>query len=120
MAYKVKNKKRSFTDRELEIFRQKTKGKPTAKQITREGTRVALRIPQRVHKKGQIVEYKDNVGIVDKVTKKGIYVREFKRGKDNIAKPSKSTTFISDKKIQKGEVYPAFSLPILTPYIFKL
>lgn len=98
-------------------LKKRTKGKPTFKEISREGSRVALDVPKRVHKKGNVVQYKGGLAHITKSTKKGIYVMPYKS--NGILEPqSKKPIFISNKKIDKGEVQPFFTkAPLLTPFI---
>lgn len=111
MVYRIKRP--SAVERELKVFREKTKGKPTFKEVAREGTRIVAGVPQKTHKKGQLVEYKGKVSRVDKVTKKGVYIIPYKdKDKDGLIEPEKKKVFISDKEIQEGKIYPVYAFTL--------
>jgi hypothetical protein len=105
MAYKIKQKK-DYSERDIEVLREKYKGHlPPISQIYRASARRRLHIQERLHIKGTFIEYKDKVGRIEKVTDKGIYVKLLRKS-DGIAYPEKRLTFISQKKIDEGKVYP--------------
>lgn len=119
MAYKLKSKKSAkisshyFEEQELAGLRKKyPKGIPLS-EASRFGMRQVSGVTERVHRKGNFVEYKNGLARIDKVEKKGIWVTPFHT--NGIATPSKKKVFISEEKIEKGKVYPAFTnLPIMS------
>lgn len=120
MPYKIKKRKKRptpeyFKQREIEYLRKKYKGKvPPLSVSARTGTRSVAGIHENIYKKGKIVEYKNNFAQVEKVTKQGIHIRTFKRGKDGFYTPTKKVKFLSVKEVGKGKVYPFFtSFPLV-------
>lgn len=121
MAYKVKHKhqrisKDYWEKRELETFRQKKK--KSFGDFAREGTRKTFNIFKTVHKKGQLIEYKERIGKVKKVSRKGIYVELLSKPTDKSLAGKPEMVFISQKEIEKGKVYPAYltSMPPFFAY----
>lgn len=112
MTYKIKRK--TPMERELKVFREKTKGKPTFTELAREGSRVIAKVPQKTHKKGEVVEYKEGLAKITRVTNKGIYVKELKDTdkSDPFPELQKKEIFISDKEIQEGKVYPLYEFTL--------
>jgi hypothetical protein len=116
MTYQISHKRQKeipasyFADKETERLRKKYHGKiPPFLEITREGMRRTSGVIERVHKKGAIVEYKDGIAQVKKVTKRGLWIEPYRKPRDNsIAYPSGKVIFISEKRVEKGEVYPFF------------
>jgi transcription elongation factor len=105
MAYRFP-KKKDYSERDIYVLRKKYKGHlPSAQDIYRTSARRRLHIQERLHIKGTFIEYKDKVGRIEKVTDKGIHVRLLTKS-DGIAYPEKRLTFISQKKIDEGKVYP--------------
>lgn len=122
MAYKIKHKPKEipasyWTQEEEEIIRKKYKGKiPPFKVFSREGTRIVLGIPKRLHKKGELVYYKDEIARVHSVSKKGIYLQKFSKA-DGLAVPTNKLIFVPEKDLYAGKVYPAFTnLPFWTNF----
>lgn len=116
MIYQISHKRQKpiptsyFADKETERLRIKNKGKlPPFLDITREGMRRTSGAIERVHKKGAIVEYKEGIAQVKKVTKKGLWIEPYhKPSGKSIAYPSGKVIFISEKRVERGEVYPFF------------
>jgi len=106
MTYKIK---RGSTEQEEKFLLKRTKGHPSFEQIERMEFRRFAHINQKVHTKGELVRYKEQLGKVKKVSRKGIYIQEIKEG--DIAEPDKKLTFISEKEIEAGKVYPSFFPP---------
>ena len=113
MTYKIKKKSQKipegyFEKKELERFRKKYKGKfPPFFEITRIATRRTARISPKVHKKGAMVEYRDGIARVKKVTKKGLYLQPYETEKDKILSPKGKIVFIPEKRVDR-EVYPFY------------
>ena len=79
---------------------------PPLLKVSRTATRNVLGIPQRVHKKGAVVQYKGSVARVLKVEKRGIWLEPFKKPTENsIAYPSGKKVFVTEKEIEAGKVY---------------
>ncbi|MFX0133360.1 MAG: hypothetical protein ACFFDN_06940 [Candidatus Hodarchaeota archaeon] len=118
MPYPVKNKKRGFKyspygSKEEQLLLKKYKGKvPPFKEISRTESRKILRVPEKLHKKGELVQYEEGkVGVITKVTKKGIYVNQIQS--NGIAKIKKKPTFISEEELREGEAYPYYVLTLV-------
>ena len=77
-------------------------------QAGRIGERKYWGVSKRVHKKGEIVEYKEGLAKVKKVTKKGVYVQTFKKP-NGVIELSKKIEFVPESKIEKGKIYPLYS-----------
>jgi len=113
MVYKVrKRNKTNFAEIESRNFLiEHKKKKLKFAEISREGSRQALSVPELTHKKGTAVLYKEKLHIVDKSTKKGVYLQPFSKNKEALENdkiPKK--IFIEEKKYEK-EVEPVF-LPV--------
>jgi hypothetical protein len=96
MVYKYKTKKyreEYYKQREIKEF---LKRKPKYVEYVGEGERIALRYPKRIHRKGQVVEYKGKLGKVKKVTSRGVYYEEYQKDKTGIISHSK-VKFIKNK-----------------------
>lgn len=87
-------------------YKQPKKKIPLFFQVGRIGERKIYQVEERLHKKGEMIEYDDKIGKVKKVTKKGIYVQEFKS--NGIIEPANKTTFISERKMEEGKAYPFY------------
>lgn len=115
MTYKIKKKRGGtpkpeyFREREIKDLAKETKGKPTYKQISRASFRRALGIHKRIYKKGLLVEYQGNPAQVKKVTKQGITIQTFKKGKEGFPEETKKEKFVSVNEIEQGKVYPYFT-----------
>lgn len=76
----------------------------------RTGTRITAGIQDRIYRKGAVVQYKGDLAKVEKVTKQGIHIRTYKRGKDDFPSvKAKKTKFLSVEDVEKGKVYPYFT-----------
>ena len=111
MTFKVKRSKKLpasyWEERELKTLREKYKHKfPPFPVITRAGTRHIAKIDKSIHRKGNVVDYKNKVVRINKVSRKGIWVTPLKKS-NGIAEPTKKSIFIPEKKVRK-EVYPIF------------
>lgn len=104
MVYKIKR----GNEQEEKFLMKRTKGHPSFEQIERMEFRRFAHINQKVHTIGELVRYKEQLGKVKKVSRKGIYIQEIE---GDIAEPSKKLTFISEKEIEAGKVYPSFFPP---------
>ena len=102
MAYKIK---RGSTEQEEKYLLKRTKNSPSFEQIERLQNRRFFHINKTLHTKGEFVKYNDKIGRIKKVSNKGIYIQEIKEGE--IAEPIKKLTFISEKEIESGKVYPS-------------
>lgn len=119
MAYKQKVKHRKeipnsyWKEEEIARIRKKYKGKvPPFSVISKEGTRMVLGIPKRIHEKGELVYYKNEVARVHSVSKKGIFLQKFSKA-EGLAIPTKKLMFVSEKDLDEGKVYPVFTnIPI--------
>jgi len=80
--------------------------KPSAYQIAREGERIAFNTPKEIHKIGEWINYKGRIARVERVTKKGTYIRKF-RLEEGFQIPEKKQTFIAEGKYEK-EATPMF------------
>ena len=119
MVYKLK-KPRDFNEEETARLRRKHHGHPSMYELVKVGADEGLNEPRIVHQKNSIVEYKGELAIVEKVNKKGIYIKRLKIDKkDDFAVPSKKNIFISDSRVD-NEIRPAFypnlSLGTFAPY----
>jgi hypothetical protein len=113
MAFKIKAKPKRRKIPKPEYFKEREVrdlGKHASFQaMARVGTRRSLGVPERIYKEGNVVEYKGNLAVVEKVSKKGIHIRVYKRDKDGFASAkSKKTKFLSVKDVEKGKTYPYF------------
>ena len=110
MPYKIKKQKSKnpYADLEEKRLSQKYKGKriPYAQEEKVMDKRL-FNIEKRIRQKDEVVEYKGNLAVVKKVTKNGIYIQEFKKGKDELSYPSQRLTFVTNKKAEK--MYPAMT-----------
>lgn len=110
MAYKIKRTRfpRGYwREEELKHFREKYKGKHIPfKEITKEGTKYMAGTEEQVHKKGNVVYYKEGIVKVRKVTKRGLWVEPFKKPTEkSIGYPSGKLIFIPEKEVEK-HIYP--------------
>lgn len=117
MVYKIKNKKREFEyspygekeERKLLKKYSKNKSLPPFKEISRVETRKVLRVPETIRRESQLVNYKKGkLGVVTKVTNRGVYVNEIDKT-DGFAKIKEKSDFISNKKIEQGKIYPRYT-----------
>lgn len=128
MAYqtKLKHKKQKipkgyFEERELRETREKYKGKlPPITEISRLGTRRTFQIQKQVHRKGEVVYYKDKIGVVKEVSKQGLHIQLYKQNKKTeFIEPVKKIKFVKEKNVEH-QVYPAFleNVPLgtIAPY----
>jgi hypothetical protein len=120
MAYKIKNFKKIpknyFEERELANVRKKYKGKvPPFRVLAREGTREAFAIQESVHTKGEFVQYRGELGRVEKVEKTGIWLNLFKKDNKGIINNARTErVFVKEKDVEAGKVYPYYSkLPMI-------
>ena len=116
MTYKLKHPRKKLTPeywekREVSGLRKKYHGKlPPVLQITRTAIRRVTDVPERIHTKGKFVQYKDKLGRIKKVTRQGVWIEIFTKPNDkSITFPTKKVVFVSEKKLEKGEVYPFFT-----------
>jgi hypothetical protein len=111
MAYKIKRKSEHYwNDREIARLKQKYKkrGIPPFFELSRVGTRRASGISEATHTKGSIVQYKEHIAKVHKVTDRGLWVEPFKNY-HGLAEPSGKVIFIPEKKVEH-EVYPFYNV----------
>lgn len=113
MTYKIKHSKKLpkgyWEERELREFRKKNKKKLPFTEVTREGSRTALKVPSRVHVKGRMVQYKEGLAQVKKVSRKGIWIEVWNKPTDkSIASPSGKIIFVPEKRVEH-EIYPVGS-----------
>jgi len=113
MAFKIKSKikrrkipkPKYFEEREIRDLKKNASFQDKA----RVGTRITAGIHERIYKEGNVVEYKGNLAVVEKVSKQGIHIRVYKRGKDDFPSiKAKNTKFLTTKDVEKGKVYPHF------------
>lgn len=72
-----------------------------------------------MHKKGNVVQYNDGLAYITKDTKKGVYLMPYKSDDGFLEPQSKKPIFISNEKIDKGEIQPFFTkAPMFTPFLF--
>jgi hypothetical protein len=110
MKFPIKRKKTNYSEREeAEMFRE-YHGKPPFREYPRTSARRTFKIAERLHTKGEFVDYHGEPHVITKVTKKGIYVSEFTKREDDLTALKHKGEFISEKRIRKGEVYPHTSL----------
>ena len=116
MAYKIKHKHQRVTQKYF--LEHEIKPRMAFKEITKVGTRRTFHISESVHKKGQLVEYKDRIGKVKKVSRRGIYVELLSKPTDESLAGKPEMVFITQKEIEKGKVYPAYltSMPPFFAY----
>lgn len=78
MAYKIKRKEPDYAELELKHFvAEHHRKKPKFLEITREGTRQAVFVPEISHRKGVLVYYQNKLHAVTKVTPQGIWLQPF-------------------------------------------
>lgn len=112
MAFPIKRKK-TWSEKEISSMFKEYHGKPPFKEYSRTGARTTFKIPEQLHTKGTLVEYKNDFYVITKITKKGIYVNKFTKRTDDLTKLSKKKEFISEEKIRKGKVYPYYAFTLL-------
>jgi hypothetical protein len=108
MSYKISKSKKNlnyYSDLEIEELRKKYKGHTPFFESERVGTRMILKMPERVRRKNQVVSYKENLAVVRKVTRNGIYIEEFKTDKSGLSYPSGKIKFISNENAEHN-LYP--------------
>jgi hypothetical protein len=110
MKFPIKRKKTNYSEREEEELFRMYQGRPPLKEYPRISTRRTFRIAEKLHTKGEVVDYHGEPHIITKVTKKGIYVNEFTEKEDDLTALKRKGEFISEKRIREGEVYPHTSL----------
>lgn len=113
MAFGIKTKKKRRTIPKPKYFEQREirdlGEHPKFTEQARTGTRITAGVHERIYKEGNVVEYKGNLAMVEKVSKKGIHIRVYKRGKDDFPSiKAKKSKFLSVKEVEKGKVYPYF------------
>lgn len=119
MAFKLKQKKKKrkipspqyFENREVRDLGRNA----SFQDMARTGTRNTAGISAGIYKEGNPVQYKEGLAIVEKVSRKGIHIRQYKTGKDGFPSvKAKKTKFLTVKEVEKGKVYPYFtSMPDL-------
>ena len=113
MTYKIKTKKKRRSIPKPKYFEQREikdlGGHASFQEMARTGTRITAGVHERIYREGNVVEYKGNLAVVEKVSKKGIHLRVHKRGKDGFPSvKAKKSKFLSVKEVEKGQVYPYF------------
>lgn len=108
MAFKVSNSKKNNRQKYIDIELEDVRKHPTAKGIYRVGSRIGLRVPQRVYQEGKIVKYEGQPHLIRKSTKKGIYVSGFKEDEKGFMKLEDKEKFIKIEDVKKGKVYPYY------------
>ena len=118
MSYNLK-KPRDFNSEETARLRRQHH-RPTMYEMVKVGTDEGFNEPRIVHQKNSIVEYKGELAIVEKVNKKGIYIKRLKMDKkDELIYPAKKNIFISDRRVDdeiRPAFYPNLSLGTFAPY----
>ena len=110
MAYRLKHKQRKissryFEEKEAQRLRKKyPKGVPYS-ELSRFGLREMSGTTAKMHKKGNIIEFKGGLAKIDKVEKKGIWIIPYNSKSMAL---SKKKIFISEEKIEKGKAYPSY------------
>ena len=126
MVFKIKSSKAPkpeyFQEQEYAMLRKKYHGKvPPMKVLARQGTRQASGMYRLIYKKGNIIEYKEHIGEVEKVTKEGIWVRILKKDKTGLPSKTSKSMFVSTKEVEAGKVYPFFTnIPLVFALPFSM
>lgn len=122
---KAKERNDYYNQKEIIELRKKyPKGIPFT-EVIKEGEREALHEPALIHKRHELVYYKDNLAKIEKVNKNGIYLRIYKTDpKTDFATPQKKLKFVKEKDI-KDNVKPSFAediipVGIFSPYSFAI
>lgn len=103
--FSQKKPKRDYGQEEEDYLFKKSHGKvPPFFSIARVETRKAYQVPNLLHRKGQVVDYKHNIYVITEVQDKGIIIQELKN--EGV---SDKKVFISDRKILKGKIYPHYT-----------
>lgn len=120
MAYQIHKRQKKipesyWSEHEVRELKQKYPHRkyPPFLEITRVGTRKVMGVPQRVHREGTMVKYKEKPARVHKVTKRGLWIETFKEPDDkSILSPTGKIIFIPEKKVEH-EIYPyATNIPV--------
>jgi hypothetical protein len=115
MAYKIKKSKpRDYSEEEILRLKKKYPHEilPFSETL-RVGLRKVSDVPQRVHKKGAMVQYKERLAKVHKVTKKGLWIETFKKEDDGFMESTGKIIFIPENRVEH-EVYPMTTrLPVM-------
>ena len=117
MAYKIKSKKEpDYAEIESRHFQEEHKTKrPKFLEITREGTRQAMHVPEISHRKGSPVMYKERLHVVVSSSAKGVWLQPMATKKEVIEDNKvPERVFVEEKKYEK-EVEPVF-VPV--PFYF--
>jgi len=119
MSYRVKTKKKKRKIPTPEYFKSREVrdlGRHASfQEMARTGTRNTAGISEGIYKEGNPVQYKEGLAVVEKVSRKGIHIRPYKRDKEGFPSiKAKKTKFLTVKEIEAGKVYPYFtSMPDL-------
>ena len=119
MSYKIKIKKKRRTIPKSEYFKNrevKDLGRHASFQdMARTGIRNTAGISEGIYREGNPVQYKEELAVVEKVSRKGIHIRPYKRDKDGFPSiKAKKTKFLTVREVEAGKVYPYFtSMPDL-------
>lgn len=115
MAYKIKKSKpRDYSEEEILRLKKKYPNKVLPfTETLRVGLRKVSGVPQRVHKVGAMVQYKERLAKVHKVTKKGLWIETFQKEDDGFMKSTGKIVFVPENRVEH-EIYPMTTrLPVL-------
>lgn len=120
MAYKLKHKSKKipveyWQKQEMERLKKKYPHRrlPPFLEIMRLTDRGVAGVEKRVHRKGHMVQYKEGIAEVKKVTKRGLWIEPWKKPSDkDLASPTGKIIFIPEKRVEH-EIYPiTTTLPV--------
>lgn len=107
MAYNIFSKKSKakeeyYRQREEQQLRKKYHGNLPYGQIVKEGFRYGVNVEGKIHRKGDIINYDNELAQITKVTKKGVYIQRYTSNKSGLfEQTTKKPTFIPEKEYVK-------------------
>lgn len=113
MAYKTKIHhkrlpKNYFRDVELKNVQEKNRKHFSVERTIREGERYAYDENDKTHKVGQAVDIDGRIGVVTKVSKKGVHIQEYTSNKGFFTPTTKKPKFIKEKDYE-GRAKPFYT-----------
>jgi hypothetical protein len=117
MVYKVKHShkrlpKDYFRERELKEVTKKNKKHFSINRTSLEGSRYALHTNEETHKKGAVVDIDGQLGVVEKVSRKGVYVQKYTSNKGFFEKTTKKPVFIKERDYEK-RAFPFYTKEVI-------
>lgn len=115
-----------FSERELEEVSKKNRKHFKVGRTLFESERYALKMNDTTHKIGEAVDIDGELGIVTKVSRKGVFVQKYTSNRGFFEKTTKKPVFIPEKEYEKrafpfyeketvGMLFTPMKIPIRPP-----